>query len=148
MAFSAVHASSLLNEHSIRFGDETIQYLKRFEFDHHTMTQSVIIERNGEKIVFVKGSPEAIGKLCVPSSLPGDFADHARYAARNGCVLVTRIYVLEYFRSHACYLFQRVYQLAMGKATYTSNKDMSEVQRSGEIVVSTIILSFLVMRTG
>jgi cation-transporting ATPase 13A3/4/5 len=143
MAFSAVHASSLLNEHSIRFGDETIQYLKRFEFDHHTMTQSVIIERNGEKIVFVKGSPEAISKLCVPSSLPSDFSDHARYAARNGCVLVSRINGPGVFSiSRLSFLFQRVYQLAMGKAAYIGDKDISEVQRSGEIVVSTVVLSF------
>jgi cation-transporting ATPase 13A3/4/5 len=74
-----------------------------------TMTQSVIIQRGEERLVFVKGSPEAISKICLPSSLPNDFADHTRHSARNG-----------------------IYQLAMARATYTSTKDMSEVQRSGE----------------
>jgi cation-transporting ATPase 13A3/4/5 len=73
------------------------------------MTQSVIIQRGEERLVFVKGSPEAISKICLPSSLPNDFADHTRHSARNG-----------------------IYQLAMARATYTSTKDMSEVQRSGE----------------
>ena len=91
MAFSAIPTSSLLNEHSIRLGDLSIQYLKRFEFDHHTMTQSVIIQKwDGEKVVFVKGSPEAISKICTSSSLPNDFAEHARYAARNGYVCEIR----------------------------------------------------------
>ena len=91
MAFSAIPSSSLLNEHSIRLGDLSIQYLKRFEFDHHTMTQSVIIQKwDGEKVVFVKGSPEAISKICTSSSLPNDFAEHARYAARNGYVCENR----------------------------------------------------------
>lgn len=111
MAFSAIPSSGLLNEHSVRLGTETIQYLKRFEFDHHTMTQSVIIQRGDEKLVFVKGSPEAISKLCIPTSLPGDFDAHARYAARNG-----------------------VYQLVMAKATYACTKEINEVQRSGKNV--------------
>ena len=84
MGFSAIRSARLLDEHTVRLGDETIKYLKRFEFDHHTMTQSVIIQRGAEKIIFVKGSSEAISKLCVPSSLPSDFSDYARYCARNG----------------------------------------------------------------
>lgn len=84
MGFSAIKSARLVDEHTVMLGDETIKYLKRFEFDHHSMTQSVIIQRGDENIVFVKGSPEAISKLCAPSSLPSDFADHARYCARNG----------------------------------------------------------------
>lgn len=109
MAFSAIPSSSLINEHSIKLGNDTIQYLKRFEFDHHSMTQSVIIQCGDEKLVFVKGSPEAISKLCVPSSLPAEFDAHIRYAARNG-----------------------VYQLAMARATYNGSNEFNEVQRSGE----------------
>ena len=84
MAFSTVHSASLLDESSIRLDGNTVHYLKRFEFDHHTMTQSVIIQHEDEKIVFVKGSPEAIQKLCDPSSLPQDFTAHTRHSARNG----------------------------------------------------------------
>ena len=84
MGFSAIRSARLVDEHRVMLGDETIKFVKRFEFDHHTMTQSVVVQRGDENIVFVKGSPEAISKLCVPSSLPSDFADHARYCARNG----------------------------------------------------------------
>ncbi|KAL3780294.1 hypothetical protein HJC23_001335 [Cyclotella cryptica] len=107
MGFSAVRSARLVNEHSVMLGDDTIKYLKRFEFDHHSMTQSVIVQRGEEKIVFVKGSPEAISKLCVPSSIPSDFADHARYCARNG-----------------------IYQLAIARSTYTGSEETHEVQRS------------------
>lgn len=84
MAFSTIHSASLLDESSIRLDDDTIHYLKRFEFDHHRMTQSVIIQHGNEKIVFVKGSPEAIQKLCDPSTLPQDFNALTRNSARNG----------------------------------------------------------------
>ncbi|KAL7521821.1 hypothetical protein ACHAWX_006509 [Stephanocyclus meneghinianus] len=107
MGFSALSSARMVDDHSVMLGDETIKYLKRFEFDHHSMTQSVIIQRGDEAVVFVKGSPEAISKLCAPSSLPSDFADHARYCAKNG-----------------------IYQLAIARSTYTGSKELNEVQRS------------------
>ena len=93
MGFSAIESASLFDEHSVKLGDQTIKYLKRFEFDHHSMTQSVIVQHGDEKLVFVKGSPEAISKLCLLSSLPDSFADHARFSARNGYVPFSFSYI-------------------------------------------------------
>jgi cation-transporting ATPase 13A3/4/5 len=106
-AFSAVQEARLLPDGSVSLGGIAIKYLKRFEFDHNSTTQSVIIEHGESKTVFVKGSPEAISKLCQPSSLPENFQEAARHAARNG-----------------------MYQLAIARGTYTGEKEMHQVQRS------------------
>jgi magnesium-transporting ATPase (P-type) len=105
MGFSAVSAQ-VLDEKSIIFEGTTVTYLKRFEFDHHSMTQSVVISQGGESTVFVKGSPEAIAKLCVPSSLPSNFHEMARQSARNG-----------------------MYQLAMATSPLKSAKSVNEIKR-------------------
>jgi len=105
MGFSAVSAK-IQDEKSISFEGTTVTYLKRFEFDHHSMTQSVVISNGDESTVFVKGSPEAIAKLCVPSSLPSNFHEMARLSARNG-----------------------LYQLAMATSPLKSAKSVSELKR-------------------
>ncbi|KAL7471342.1 hypothetical protein ACHAXS_011637 [Conticribra weissflogii] len=106
MGFSAVAGSHILDEHTISFGGEKIEYLKRFEFDHHTMTQSVIIRHDNTDTIYVKGAPEAISNLCIPSSLPSNFESKARQSARDG-----------------------IYQLAMATAPFTIDKSMNEVTR-------------------
>lgn len=106
-AFGAVQNARLLPDHSISLGGVSIKYLKRFDFDHHSTTQSVIIQYGDEKMVFVKGSPEAISKLCQPSSLPQGFNDMACHSARSG-----------------------LYQLAIARGTYTGTKEMHELHRS------------------
>ena len=106
MGFSAVSGVHILDEKTIRFEGKAVTYLKRFEFDHHSMTQSVIISHGDEVTVYVKGSPEAIAKLCVPSSLPSNFHEIARQSARNG-----------------------VYQLAMATAPLKSTKSVNEIKR-------------------
>jgi len=107
MGFSAVSAQ-VLDEESISFEGTTVKYLKRFEFSHHSMTQSVIISHGNKVLVYVKGSPEAIAKLCVPSSLPPNFHEKTRQSARNG-----------------------IYQLAMATSTYTfkTANSVNEVKR-------------------
>lgn len=106
MGFSSNPNVKLVDPSTISYENETIQYLKKFEFDHHLMTQSVIIRRGDESIVFVKGSPEAIAKLCVESSLPEGFEEKARQAARDG-----------------------VYQLAIATAPYKGTQDLGDVKR-------------------
>lgn len=105
MGFAATDAE-MVGQNTIRHDGVTYRYLKRFEFDHHRMTQSVIVKHGDESIVYVKGSPEAIRKLCIPASLPSDFAQKTRQFAREG-----------------------TYQLAMATSVFTSNKDLSEVKR-------------------
>ncbi|CAB9522845.1 Probable cation-transporting ATPase 13A4 [Seminavis robusta] len=62
-----------------------LKVLKRFEFDHSTMTQSVIIEdETGEVKTYVKGSAESIGRLCTPQSLPREYRTMAENASRDG----------------------------------------------------------------
>ena len=70
------------------------------------MTQSVIVEHRKEAVVYVKGSPESISKLCVPSSLPSDFFNKAKQSARGG-----------------------IYQLVIATKAYTSDKGMHKVTR-------------------
>jgi magnesium-transporting ATPase (P-type) len=99
-------SATMLDENTISFEGENIDYLKRFDFDHHRMTQSVIVKRGEEAIVYVKGSPEAISKMCAPTSLPSDLFQKARQSARDG-----------------------IYQIVIATKTYTSDKGMQEVTR-------------------
>lgn len=83
-AFNAIPSAELLANGDVSLGGVIIKSLKRFDFDHDSTTQSVIVEYGGESYVFVKGAPEAICKLCDPSSIPSDFDTRARNSARNG----------------------------------------------------------------
>eukprot|EP00562_Extubocellulus_spinifer_P019670 CAMPEP_0178587444 /NCGR_PEP_ID=MMETSP0697-20121206/26451_1 /TAXON_ID=265572 /ORGANISM="Extubocellulus spinifer, Strain CCMP396" /LENGTH=1269 /DNA_ID=CAMNT_0020223623 /DNA_START=323 /DNA_END=4132 /DNA_ORIENTATION=+ len=60
--------------------------VKRFEFDHHRMTQSVVVmdTDSGRVFAFVKGSAESIKKLCKEESLPSDFDDLTKNSAKSG----------------------------------------------------------------
>jgi magnesium-transporting ATPase (P-type) len=59
--------------------------LKQYEFDHHRVTQSVVIvDEHGEMLVFVKGSPEAIKARCVASTLPDGFDESVKDSAKSG----------------------------------------------------------------
>lgn len=62
----------------VKLGEQSYEILKQYEFDSHLQTQSVIIEdSNGNKTVFVKGSPEAIRELCA-SGVPPNFDETVR----------------------------------------------------------------------
>ena len=64
---------------------QQIALIKRFEFDYHRMTQSVLVRTAGNKLqIFVKGSIDSIAKLCTSSSLPDDWSARATKAARRG----------------------------------------------------------------
>jgi len=105
IGFDAVGAK-LIDEDTVDFERSSIKYLKRFEFDFFRMTQSVIVKNGDETIVYVKGSPESISKLCVSSSLPADYFNVARQSARDG-----------------------IYQIVIATKAYTSDKGMHEVTR-------------------
>jgi len=63
----------------------TFWVIRRFEFDHTRMTQTVIV-RTKEKRVFaiVKGSDQSIKKLCLPDTLPASFDTVVRDSAKEG----------------------------------------------------------------
>jgi magnesium-transporting ATPase (P-type) len=62
-----------------------INVLKRFDFDHHRMTQSVIVTtHDGTVMAFVKGSTESIKHLCHQDSLPQNFETIVRRSASEG----------------------------------------------------------------
>ena len=62
-----------------------VHVLRRFDFDHNRMTQSVIIQQpDGRKMVICKGSGESLAKLCLPSDIPSNFFDELQKQARTG----------------------------------------------------------------
>jgi len=62
-----------------------LKVLKRFEFDHSIMTQSVIVQdENGNVRTYVKGSAESVKKICLPESLPENYTIMAENASREG----------------------------------------------------------------
>eukprot|EP00567_Pseudictyota_dubia_P008388 CAMPEP_0197440774 /NCGR_PEP_ID=MMETSP1175-20131217/7191_1 /TAXON_ID=1003142 /ORGANISM="Triceratium dubium, Strain CCMP147" /LENGTH=1386 /DNA_ID=CAMNT_0042970943 /DNA_START=120 /DNA_END=4280 /DNA_ORIENTATION=+ len=64
---------------------------KRFEFDHNRMTQSVVVTdiETGRMYAFVKGSAEAMKRLCTKESLPTDFDERAKSSAAAGIYQIT-----------------------------------------------------------
>ncbi len=64
---------------------QQVTVIKRFDFDHHRMTQSVLVRTADNKLmVLVKGSIDSVSKLCKPESLPLDWPTRATQAAREG----------------------------------------------------------------
>lgn len=61
-----------------------VHVLKIFEFDHHRMTQSVVVKHKGKCIAYVKGSGESINKLCRANTMPVDFDNMLAASAREG----------------------------------------------------------------
>ena len=69
--------------------NEKLAIEKRFEFDHHTMTMSVVVRApDGNVHVFCKGAPERVGALCVESTLPADFETTSAAHAMDGCYVI------------------------------------------------------------
>jgi cation-transporting ATPase 13A3/4/5 len=64
---------------------QIIKVLKQHEFDHASMSMAVVVQINDQVHVFVKGSFEAIHKLCIDESLPANYMDEALGLAANGC---------------------------------------------------------------
>jgi magnesium-transporting ATPase (P-type) len=63
----------------------TYTVLKRFDFDHHRMTMSVIIrDEDGSLFAFAKGSGESIKKCCMPSTMPEGFDASLEQTAKEG----------------------------------------------------------------
>jgi predicted P-type ATPase len=91
----------------ISFNEEEYTILKRFEFDSHRATQSVIIaDSSNKRQIYVKGSPEVIKGLCMESSLPEDFDRTVQESASAG-----------------------VYVIAMAYRSYQLQMDLSDVRR-------------------
>lgn len=81
--------------------------LKHFVFDCHRTTQSVIIEDDkGAKFIFVKGSAEAIEKICDPATIPSTYVQTVREASKAG-----------------------IYQLAVASRPYDLDVDVAEASR-------------------
>ena len=77
----------------ICYRDEWFTVLKRYEFDTHRATQSVIIQNErGEILVFVKGSPEAIRALTDSSTIPVSFDETLRTSSRSGIYQIAIAY--------------------------------------------------------
>jgi predicted P-type ATPase len=91
----------------ISLNGETYTVLKRFEFDSHRATQSVIVEdAKYKRQIFVKGSAEVIKSLCMESSLPADFDETVQESAIAG-----------------------IYQIAMAYRSYNLSMELSNVRR-------------------
>jgi magnesium-transporting ATPase (P-type) len=92
----------------IFFLGEWYTVLKRFEFDTHRATQSVIVEKeDGKRLVFVKGSPEAIRAISQQFTVPRTYHETLRKSALSG-----------------------IYQIAIGFTDFNvEGSDINEISR-------------------
>jgi magnesium-transporting ATPase (P-type) len=64
---------------------ERLVVVRHFDFDHHRMSQSVVLEYpDGTYVAFVKGSGESIQKMCVADSMPADFDSVLHQSSKDG----------------------------------------------------------------
>jgi magnesium-transporting ATPase (P-type) len=64
---------------------QQVKVVKVFDFDHHRMSQSVILQTaSGSMVVYVKGSGESIKRKCISSSLPKDYDYCLRESSKQG----------------------------------------------------------------
>jgi cation-transporting ATPase 13A3/4/5 len=81
--------------------------IKHFDFDHHRMTQSVIVQdKNGKLTAFVKGSGESLQKLCRAQTLPRNFDHVLRESAKKG-----------------------IYQISMASKSISTDVDLTTITR-------------------
>ena len=86
---------------------EKIQVLRRFDFDHHRMTQSVILQhRDGRVVALVKGSGENIAKICDPAGVPSNFFEESKKQSKAG-----------------------IYQIAVGSKALSKEIDVGSLSR-------------------
>ena len=70
-------------------GSQRVEILRRCEFDHVSMTMSVVARlADGGLRCFCKGAPEALAKRCDPASLPADYAAVAAAHALQGYYVI------------------------------------------------------------
>jgi len=68
-------------------GRQSLTIENRFEFDHHSMTMSVVVRDPQNNVhIFCKGAPERVADLCV--DCPDYHVDVARFHAMQGCYVI------------------------------------------------------------
>ncbi|KAI9918223.1 hypothetical protein PsorP6_011522 [Peronosclerospora sorghi] len=67
-----------------------LEYIKRYDFDHHRMSMTVVVRnrRSGKYYVFCKGSYERMQQLSLPASVPHDYKSVADRLAKDGCYVL------------------------------------------------------------
>uniref|UniRef100_H3H4Q2 Cation-transporting P-type ATPase C-terminal domain-containing protein n=1 Tax=Phytophthora ramorum TaxID=164328 RepID=H3H4Q2_PHYRM len=67
-----------------------LEFIKRYDFDHHRMSMSVVVRnrKSGKYYVFCKGSYERMQQLSAASSVPGDYKSVADRLAKDGCYVL------------------------------------------------------------
>ncbi|EGZ11144.1 hypothetical protein PHYSODRAFT_337897 [Phytophthora sojae] len=67
-----------------------LEFVKRYDFDHHRMSMSVVVRnrRSGKYYVFCKGSYERMQQLSSAASVPGDYKSVADRLAKDGCYVL------------------------------------------------------------
>ncbi|KAF1777064.1 P-type ATPase, cytoplasmic domain N [Phytophthora cactorum] len=71
-------------------GSEELEFVKRFEFDHHRMSMSVVMKQKntGKLIIFCKGSYEKMASVSSKDSIPANYFETAENLAKNGCYVL------------------------------------------------------------
>ncbi|OWZ18491.1 P-type ATPase (P-ATPase) [Phytophthora megakarya] len=67
-----------------------LEFIKRFDFDHHRMSMSVVVRHRttGRLLVFCKGSYERMQQLSKLDSVPNDYKTVADRLAKDGCYVL------------------------------------------------------------
>jgi magnesium-transporting ATPase (P-type) len=95
------------NAQVVDFQGQSYSVIKVFDFDHHRMSQCVIVkDASGTLTVFVKGSGESIKRKCINDSMPRNFDYSLRESAQQG-----------------------IYQISMASKSLPSQTDVGKISR-------------------
>uniref|UniRef100_K3X7V9 Cation-transporting P-type ATPase N-terminal domain-containing protein n=1 Tax=Globisporangium ultimum (strain ATCC 200006 / CBS 805.95 / DAOM BR144) TaxID=431595 RepID=K3X7V9_GLOUD len=69
---------------------DQLEFVKRFEFDHHRMSMSVVMKHTvtGKLYVFCKGSYEKMQSVSKAESVPANYTETAENLAKDGCYVL------------------------------------------------------------
>ncbi|CAI5741640.1 unnamed protein product [Hyaloperonospora brassicae] len=67
-----------------------LEFIKRYDFDHHRMSMSVVVRnrKSGRYFVFCKGSYERMQQLSTAATVPDEYKSVADRLAKDGCYVL------------------------------------------------------------
>ncbi|KAL4456644.1 hypothetical protein ABPG74_000751 [Tetrahymena malaccensis] len=82
--FKLENSSDISIKFKAEFQDTRLEVLQMFEFDSSLQRMSTIVRDAGKKYAFLKGAPEMVRELCIPTTIPSNFTEKLNVLSLKG----------------------------------------------------------------